>query len=60
MMHALQVELEGMFGYRPGRPKGMPVLAKVNEHEEWEHYYGNSYMEMIRLFSQDPLFPEEE
>ncbi len=52
MMHALQAELEQMFGYHPGRPEGKPILAKVNQHEEWEHYYGNNYQEMIRLFSQ--------
>ena len=52
MMHALQDELEKMFGYHPGRPEGMPILAKVNQHEEWEHHYENSYQKMIRLFSQ--------
>lgn len=60
MMHAHQAELEVMFGYHPGELKGMPVLAKVNEHEEWEHYYGNSYQEMIRLFSQNTPFMEDE
>ncbi|MDD3574320.1 MAG: Coenzyme F420 hydrogenase/dehydrogenase, beta subunit C-terminal domain [Methanospirillum sp.] len=52
MMHALQAELEQMFGYHPGKPEGMPVLAKVSQHEEWEHYYENSYQKMIHLFSQ--------
>ena len=60
MMHALQAELEQMFGYHPGVPKGMPVLAKVNQHEEWEHNYGTSYHEMVRLFSQNPLFSANE
>lgn len=51
MMHAMQVELEQMFGYHPGRPEGMPVLAKVNQHEEWEHFYGNRYHDIVRVFS---------
>jgi hypothetical protein len=60
MMHALQTELELMFGYHPGKPGGMPVLAKVNQHEEWEHYYGNRYPDMIRLFSQNILPVDDE
>lgn len=52
MMHALQDELEQMFGYHPGSPEGMPILAKVSQREEWEHYYGNKYQEILRLFSQ--------
>lgn len=60
MMHALQAELEQMFGYRPGMPKGMPVLAKINEHEEWEHHYSNSYYDMIRLFSQEVPVQEDD
>lgn len=52
MMHAMQDELQQKFGYKPGWPEGMPVLAKVNQYEEWEHYYGNRYDEMIRLFSK--------
>ena len=54
IMHLLQSELELIFGYHPGRPEGMPVLSKVNQFEEWEHYYGNKYEEMIHLFSQAP------
>ena len=60
MMHALQAELEQMFGYHPGKPGGMPILAKVNQHEEWEHYYENSFQEMVRLFSQKASAPDEE
>lgn len=60
MMHALQAELELMFGYHPGKPGGMPVLAKVNQHEEWEHYNGNRYPDMIRLFSQNILPVDDE
>ncbi|PWR72432.1 Coenzyme F420 hydrogenase/dehydrogenase, beta subunit C-terminal domain [Methanospirillum stamsii] len=60
MMHAMQVELEQMFGYHPGWPEGMPVLAKMNEREEWEHYYGNRYHEMVRLFSMNGIQDAEE
>jgi hypothetical protein len=52
--------LEQMFGYHPGRPEGMPILAKVNQYEELEHYYENSYSEMIRLFSHKASSDYEE
>ena len=55
MMHYLQNELEQMFGYHPGRPEGMPSVSKVNMYEEWEHYYGNTYDEISKLFKQNSL-----
>jgi formate dehydrogenase (coenzyme F420) beta subunit len=53
MMHYLQNELEQTFGYHPGDIEGMPVVAKVNQFEEWEHYYGNTYDEISKLFNQN-------
>lgn len=49
-MHALQGELELMFGYRAGDRAGKPVVAKVNELEEWEHNYGNTFAKMVEVF----------
>lgn len=49
-MHALQVELELMFGYHAGEWNGKPVLAKVNELEEWEHNYGSTYDKIVEVF----------
>ncbi len=54
-MHALQAELEVMFGYHPGEHAGMPVVAKVNELEEWEHNYGDNFDKMVELF-REPRF----
>ena len=48
--NALQGELELMFGYHAGERGGMPVLAKVNELEEWEHNYGDTFAKMIEVF----------
>ncbi len=52
-MNRLQDELELMFGYHPGERAGRPVVARVNELEEWEHHYsgisGREY----------PFFPEK-
>ena len=49
-MNALQAELELMFGYAPGERAGRPVLAKVNEREEWEHNYGDTFDQVIEVF----------
>lgn len=49
-MNALQVELEHLFGYHAGDRAGKPVLAKVNELEEWEHNYGDIFEKMIEVF----------
>lgn len=49
-MNALQHELELMFGYHAGEKAGSPVLAKVNELEEWEHNYGDNYEKRSELF----------
>lgn len=49
-MHALQTELETMFGYHAGEHRGNPVVAKVNEWEEWEHNYGNTFEKVIEVF----------
>ncbi|HWQ64495.1 MAG TPA: Coenzyme F420 hydrogenase/dehydrogenase, beta subunit C-terminal domain [Methanospirillum sp.] len=49
-MHALQSELEQMFGYKAGELPGTPVVAKVNEWEEWEHNYGNTFEKVIEVF----------
>ena len=37
-MHGAQVELEHMFGYRPGTAKGMPQLSKVYERDCFEYH----------------------
>jgi formate dehydrogenase subunit beta len=50
--NALQVELEVMFGYHAGERAGMPVVAKVNEREEWEHNYGDTFDKMIEMFRE--------
>lgn len=52
-MHALQAELEIMFGYHAGERKGKPIVAKVNELEEWEHNYGDTFGELYEMF-RDP------
>lgn len=52
-MNALQVELENMFGYHAGDRAGKPVVAKVNELEEWEHNYGDNFEKLVELF-RDP------
>ncbi|MDD1728573.1 MAG: formate dehydrogenase, partial [Methanospirillum sp.] len=52
-MNALQVELELMFGYHAGDRDGKPVVAKMNELEEWEHNYGNTFDKMVEVF-RDP------
>lgn len=49
-MHALQTELEKMFGYHAGEHSGKPVVAKVNEWEEWEHNYGNTFEKVVEVF----------
>ncbi|WP_319578843.1 Coenzyme F420 hydrogenase/dehydrogenase, beta subunit C-terminal domain [uncultured Methanospirillum sp.] len=49
-MHALQTELETMFGYHAGEHRGIPVVSKVNEWEEWEHNYGNTFEKVIEVF----------
>jgi formate dehydrogenase subunit beta len=49
-MHALQGELELMFGYHAGDRAGRPVLAKVNELEEWEHNYGSTFDRIVEIF----------
>jgi formate dehydrogenase subunit beta len=51
--NALQAELELMFGYHAGEHAGMPVVAKVNELEEWEHNYGDTFDKMIEIL-RDP------
>lgn len=51
--NALQGELEIMFGYHAGERPGMPVVAKVNELEEWEHNYGDTFVKMVEMF-KDP------
>ncbi|MFH0967182.1 MAG: Coenzyme F420 hydrogenase/dehydrogenase, beta subunit C-terminal domain [Methanobacteriota archaeon] len=48
--NALQTELELMFGYHAGGRAGMPVVAKVNELEEWEHNYGDTFARMVEMF----------
>jgi len=55
MMHYLQSELEQMFGYHSGDPDGRPMVAKVNQYEEWEHYYGNTFDEISKLFNLEPF-----
>lgn len=52
-MNALQAELELKFGYHAGDRTGTPVLAKINELEEWEHKYGDIFEKMIEVF-RDP------
>lgn len=37
-MHAAQLELEHMFGYKPGTAKGMPQLSKVHERDSFEYH----------------------
>ena len=37
-MHAAQLELEHMFGYKPGMPKGMPQLSKIHERDCFEYH----------------------
>lgn len=49
-MNTLQAELELMFGYHAGDRAGKPVVAKVNELEEWEHNYGDIFDRMIEVF----------
>jgi len=49
-MNALQAELEKMFGYHAGEHSGKPVVAKVNEWEEWEHNYGNTFEKVAEVF----------
>jgi hypothetical protein len=39
-MHAAQLELEHMFGYRPGTAKGMPQLSKLHERDCLEYHAG--------------------
>ncbi len=50
IMNALQAELEELFGYQAGEKGGKPVLAKINELEEWEHNYGDTYDQMVETF----------
>ncbi len=54
-MNALQSELETLFGYHAGERKGKPVVAKVNELEEWEHNYGDNFEQLVELF-RDPVY----
>ncbi|PKL59740.1 MAG: formate dehydrogenase, partial [Methanomicrobiales archaeon HGW-Methanomicrobiales-4] len=54
-MNALQAELEIMFGYHAGDRAGRPVVAKMNELEEWEHNYGDTFDKMIEVF-RDPEY----
>ncbi|HWQ67366.1 MAG TPA: Coenzyme F420 hydrogenase/dehydrogenase, beta subunit C-terminal domain [Methanospirillum sp.] len=54
-MNALQYELELMFGYHAGEKAGSPVLAKVNELEEWEHNYGDNYEERSEVFRKTAM-----
>ncbi len=51
-LHALQVELEVMFGYHAGERAGKPVIAKMNEHEESDRNYGNTFDKMIEMFRE--------
>jgi formate dehydrogenase subunit beta len=40
-MHAAQLELEHMFGYKPGTKKGKPQLSKVHERDCFEYHVAN-------------------
>jgi len=44
-MHAAQLELEHMFGYKPGIKKGRPQLSKMHERDCLEYYVANEKTE---------------
>ncbi len=50
-MNSLQDELKTMFGYNAGSKEGAPVVAKMNEHEEWEHHFDDS-KQVAKIFEK--------
>ncbi|HQN91870.1 MAG TPA: formate dehydrogenase, partial [Methanoculleus sp.] len=49
-MHALQVEMEKMFGHTPGVNLELPVLALVEEHAERERLASTGSDQIFDIF----------
>jgi len=51
-MHALQVDLEAMFGYHPGEDMTLPILAMVEEQPERERLAGTGSDQIFDIFKK--------